>query len=67
MSWIACEEHMPSEREEVLVYCQNGRRAVSSWFCWFPERFDPPLWHNMFPQMGDVVTHWQPLPAPPTD
>lgn len=63
--WIDVKQELPSERLLVVALLNNGRSLVSSWFCWFPERGDDPMWHNVFTRDGEIVTHWMPLPAPP--
>lgn len=58
--WIKCSERMPQNDDAVLIL--TGYMQTAYWCaeenqwnwgdeCWFPE----------------VVTHWQPLPAPPKD
>jgi hypothetical protein len=66
MKWIDCKQELPEERLHVLVCTDSGIRAISHWFCWFPEKGDKPLWSCMLPEFGEV-THWQPLDAPPTN
>lgn len=58
--WIKCSERMPQNDDTVLIL--TGYMQTAYWCAeenqwnwgdeyWFPE----------------VVTHWQPLPAPPKD
>lgn len=65
--WIACSESLPAEGETCLVALNDGT-ILSAW---------PVYWHgasNAFAQwsfpLGEwpdaPVTHWRPLPAPPT-
>ncbi|WP_348269733.1 hypothetical protein P8936_16420 [Edaphobacter paludis] len=61
--WVDVKWKLPKEREIVLIFTKHGGLQLSSWFCWFPEKGDPPLWHNVLPEFGDV-THWQPIVAP---
>jgi len=64
-AWIDVKRELPPEREQVLVYTTVAGIMMSSWFCWFPENGDPPLWHNILKEFG-IVTHWMPLPVAPT-
>jgi len=77
-SWIPVSERLPQEYETVLVATD---RAVSAgeirfpddedglsepWWMVFKDRRDTsPSWAGMV-ALNDV-THWMPLPAPPTD
>lgn len=64
MEWIIVKDRLPDERKAVLVYCFDSERMlVSEWFCWFPERRDKPLWHNVMKEDGPV-THWSPIEKP---
>lgn len=63
--WVSVEDRLPEERIPVLACCRKGLILVSSWFCWFPERGDSPLWHNVLVRDYGDVTHWRHLPKPP--
>lgn len=66
--WISVEDRLPEEDgEKVLIYLGDGRMASAE--IAFP--FDNPnsyMWYSF----GEVefddfeVSHWMPLPAPPT-
>lgn len=62
--WVACSERMPEEGQAVLVarptpwgtkveHATNQHGAFRGTSCW---------WHD-----GKYITHWRPLPPPPTD
>lgn len=64
--WIPVTEQMPDERAPYLlvVYEETGRQIVTSGEYegdghWTPD------YNPMLPD--EMVTHWMPLPAPPTD
>jgi hypothetical protein len=63
--WISVSEKLPEEDEDVVVFTdEQGERgihvaSVDEDGIWCPSHGDG--W--MFP----TVTHWMPLPAPPTD
>lgn len=77
MSWIACSERMPEDRRYVLVCAENTGcegdfiRCSGSWDSKAAKRerksvFDrSDGWSDLHCQCGKV-THWQPLPPPPT-
>lgn len=61
--WIKCSERMPEEFEEVLV--SDGANVEVMWLdcyglwdCWVDGE------DRMV--CSDVVTHWMPLPEPPS-
>lgn len=58
--WISVEERLPDERVRVLCKCRAGiydvlRRQNGDWY------HDP---RHIY--MTGFVTHWMPLPEPPT-
>ena len=60
--WIKCSERMPDDFEEVLV--SDGanvevmwRDCDGFWDCWAPRNSNIDT---------DDVTHWMPLPEPPS-
>jgi hypothetical protein len=63
--WISVKDRLPEEDEDVIVFTdEQGERgihvaSVDEDGVWCPSHGDG--W--MFP----TVTHWMPLPAPPTD
>ena len=68
MGWVKCSERMPEENTEVLVWGESNDTEqypmIGEW--------DPDLWYGIDRnlQICDKifnVTHWQPLPSPPTE
>ena len=66
LAWIPVTERLPDERAPYLlvVYEETGRQIVTSGEYegnghWTPD------YNPMLPD--EMVTHWMPLPAPPTD
>lgn len=59
--WIKCEEQLPQQNEEVLVFGESWGTVVAF------------LNHHGNWDDGDFyadisgITHWMPLPEPPTD
>ena len=74
MEWIKCSERLPEEKEEVLLFSDEGItqgcREISKRYdgsvykewniCWFDE-------HGCGCCGGEYFkpTHWMPLPSPP--
>lgn len=76
--WIKCSERMPEADKYVLVLCGDGYQSVM--FYVEPEivrtqdsdYHEGHYWsneqsHSSFFREFDDVTHWQPLPANPTE
>ena len=59
-SWISVEERMPTEDALYLVYAPN--RIETSWYNSSKDR----VWQEIPKVWADAVTHWMPLPEPPT-
>lgn len=67
MEWISVKESLPPDRRVVLVFTvglpeRNGIRMSAY-------NKDQPLsmyWHGIIMGKGMGVTHWMPLPEPPT-
>lgn len=53
--WVSVDERLPEERECVVAFDRNGVAATGY--------FDG-VWHGMFDH--NAVTHWMPLPEPPS-
>lgn len=61
MEWVKCSDMMPSQFIEVLVCTEDGSRyiaALNMQMNWDDGDFFDDIQH---------VTHWQPLPEPPTE
>ncbi|WP_085637994.1 MULTISPECIES: DUF551 domain-containing protein [unclassified Pseudomonas] len=76
-SWIKCSDKLPAYNEKVLACFVNAleRKTVAAAElchekrCASPESHDyDDVWY-VHPGWGHKIkpTHWQPLPAPPTD
>lgn len=61
MNWISCDDKMPKENVDVIIY--NQRRGgqydifIAQWNGWKWVRTGQRTYKN--------VTHWMPLPTPP--
>lgn len=60
--WIKCSERMPNDFEDVLVSDGGNvevmwRDCDGFWDCWAPRNSNIDI---------DDVTHWMPLPEPPS-
>lgn len=70
MEWISVQERLPEEEGEYLVWRVWAGIAQRS-LIWFREGewfYGPPeLGLGSIAEHGDQVTHWMPLPSPPTD
>ena len=56
--WVSVEDRLPEEKQRVIVRCERVGTSVG----WI-------LWGNWMADIGPdagKVTHWMPLPAPPT-
>ena len=65
MEWISVNNELPSQDGWYLVYCQSGSvvRVYNTYHeCWDDEDGDDVYCDAVH---GDV-THWMPLPPPPT-
>ena len=58
--WISVEDRLPEDETECNVVYDNGK-VGNSWYWNNNEGFDP-----YADPIGEMVTHWQPLPKPPT-
>ena len=60
--WIKCSERMPEELDDVLV--TDGDNIEMKW--WDGDDWDS--WAERNSNIcSDDVTHWMPLPTPPTE
>ena len=60
-AWISVEDELPPNKggfsDEVLTYAYASKRYVVAMFCYIS---------NCWFGCDDSVTHWMPLPKPPT-
>lgn len=59
--WISVDDKLPSDRQPVTV-CRIGQHSWGATYNAKMERFECPVIGALFP----AITHWQPLPPPPT-
>lgn len=64
--WISVDDRLPEERQDVLCYSGqwgvfDARVKGGAFYKWGVDGFGSPGWEK---SIG--TTHWQPLPAPPT-
>lgn len=63
--WISVSEQLPTINETVLAICNDGRMFVGfyttwrSWYIWTAKKSTKTI--------SRTVTHWMPLPEPPTE
>jgi Protein of unknown function (DUF551) len=62
--WIKVQEKMPPDTKTVLVWCPERRNTYSA-------NWVSPFWYHFSGGGGSrveqMVTHWMPLPDPPTE
>ena len=61
--WISVEERLPEENGEYLVYTKYGWFDVERFKLWDDDDTDGGYWW----EYEGIVTHWMPLPEPPTE
>lgn len=59
--WIRVEDNLPKEGEAVLIFT-NGQRGMYIWR--YPLKTFLKWFRNSYKDLG--ITHWMPLPEPPT-
>lgn len=66
--WIKCSEQMPESSEDVTVFSRSKGVINGYYFGWTGESRN---WYaacgEYEGQIEDDVTHWMPLPEPPTE
>jgi hypothetical protein len=70
MAWIAVSERLPPLNEDVLVHHGNGYIDIARLrdVSWQGEPNKPPEFRHPESRVEHrLVTHWMPLPAPPSD
>ncbi|ELZ3650028.1 DUF551 domain-containing protein [Salmonella enterica] len=64
--WIKCSERMPDDMSDVLV--TDGSDIGFMWWAGVARsggRWDS--WDKRYALDSDEITHWMPLPEPPTE
>lgn len=56
--WISVDERLPADNEEVLTYWSDGDVVIAYFM---KGRF------SFSDCSGEIITHWQPLPQPPSE
>lgn len=67
--WIKCSERMPEEFADVLVVTEDSQVREGYHFVYAGA---PPVWkiycyRKLYVNDVEIVTHWMPLPPPPTE
>jgi hypothetical protein len=62
MHWVAVEDRLPNEHEDVMVYCYGNRKSKH-----FPnlQFMKQSSFYNGEFECTEDVTHWAELPEPP--
>ena len=64
--WISVKERIPTNRNIVLITNIDSDTTSEHWVC-AGEISENGEWHNQFcPDDTVIVTHWMPLPNPPS-
>lgn len=69
MDWIDVNERLPEEGQLVLAHCGRmlGIQVVQLINYSLPWGKKKMIWQSIFTNRQDIkVTHWMPLPEPPT-
>ncbi len=74
MDWNSDMSAAPKDGKELLLFADFGDGGTLTFVGWYEERvsresvFGPFVWHRREASTvaRDCVTHWQPLPEPPT-
>jgi hypothetical protein len=61
MNWISVKDRLPDDYSDVLVYDYDGMQYDIGWYDF--EGYKG--WVNT--NMEDSITHWMPLPEPPSE
>jgi len=68
--WISVEDRLPKSRSEILAYCNDGfgnPDIIIARYNWtMAVEYTGDWMTQSHHRMDEFVTHWQPLPAPPT-
>lgn len=60
MEWISVKDRLPNDSNEVII---TDGRFVTGGYGWYGDYFSNDYDDNM--ELSEI-THWMPLPAPPT-
>ena len=62
--WISVEERLPEDNVKVLILSSDGESML---ICYRNAKMKEYIWWDtMFSQSIENVTHWKPLPPPPS-
>ena len=59
MEWISVDERLPEQEQRVLVWSQSNGLHIAYLDLWRQ-------WRDSDDNPGKKITHWMPLPEPPT-
>lgn len=68
MEWIKCSERLPDNTQMLLAFSQG--EIVAAYWNWVVNPIDYKKYKDFTCLSGctlDGVTHWMPLPPPPTE
>jgi len=64
--WISVDDRMPEDMQQVDVLINGKRRVVDVTYEMKKFFAFPPICKEQWTEIKSNVTHWMPLPAPPT-
>ena len=67
MEWIKCSERIPEDSGIYLCYVEKQDRIGKSNYQWVCTWSGGGWWVHGGRYNGCLVTHWMPLPPPPTE
>lgn len=65
MEWIKCSERLPEQNSRVIAYTTYGGVVYDMHYLW--DAYPDTVWMTHHSRWGGEVTHWMPLPEPPSE
>lgn len=62
MEWISIKDKLPNENQDVIFYCERYPHLIAIG----NSRKEVIVYAGARYRVSDEVTHWMPLPKPPT-